>query len=494
MDVDPALHKLRHAIEPGVTPLIGVDMVASFVRLPVFSFFENVGREADFMPSKLLRDSLYETLVRFPLLVGRFRVESGGFLSVVVDRDNLNLPVFQDVECDVHFDELRAATFSPKLLPDWDIAASALAVGPCVGEIKLAQVLVARLQGNSGVVLFSSAAHAVMDGLGNCMLLKTWADTCRRMASGEPDSSSELPTAPIVHDRNILWQKIPRQLSPLDHLVRHVHVPGTMLSRWLAWLSPETRGKMIRGVNTLVATSGNSYYISRKSLDVLRDAILRVVPGKRRISHNDLMVALVTVVMAQCAEAPHKKKKSKNKGSWLCLPRTQPRSFQTSIATDMRPRIPGLVEAGYSGNGMIKQLFSTSYEELQQPVTLGLLAEVAALARSSTDAVDSEYIQQFADSVQNSRDCYIRPIVCGPRHPMKVLTTNHTRLSYYANDFGYGAPAWVCPPEGLFPNFILFFPAPHTMDGYTIFINAPTDILNRVRLHDYWSSMTSFLN
>ncbi|KAJ2773151.1 hypothetical protein IWQ57_001437 [Coemansia nantahalensis] len=471
MDAESALDRLRRTIEPGVTPLLGVDMVASFVRLPQVTFFENARGAAGFMPTELLRDSLYETLAHFPLLAGRYQVEPSGFLSVAVDRDNLNLPEFQEVECDVHFDELRVAKYSPKLLPTNILA-----------------VLVARLRDNSGVVLFTSISHGVVDAVGNCMFQKTWADICRRMAAGEPDVSAPDTSEPVVHDRGVLLRAIPRPLPPSNRLVRHVQVPGNLLSRFIAWLSPESRVKMIRRASASMPLGSNSYYISRNSLDVLRAAVARVVPEKQRVSHNDLLVALTTVVMAQCAEAPRKKR------SWLCRAQPDQREFQTSVATDIRPRIPALASAGYSGNGMIKQLFASSFDELQQPVTVGLLAEVAGRVRRATNAVDAEFIQQFVDGVQTSRDCYIRPIVCGPRHPMKILTTNHTRLGYYAIDFGFGTPKWVCPPDGLFPNFVLFLPAPPTMDGYTIFINAPTDILNRVRLHDYWSSITSFLN
>ncbi|KAJ1728165.1 hypothetical protein LPJ61_004183 [Coemansia biformis] len=286
-------------------------MVASFVRIPSISVFENANSAVDFMPTELLHDSLYDTLSKFPVLVGRLRKGDNGFLSVAVDKYDLNMPEFKEIYCDTHYDELAEANFSTKCLPNWDSTSSAFATGRRVDEIKLASVQIVRLQDNSG-----------------------------------------------------------------------------------------------------------------------------------RMSHNDLMVTLITVAMAQCAIPP----------------------------------------------------LTNEFDELQQPVTLGLLGTVAKRVRHSVDAVTTEFVQQFADGVHSSRDCYLRPIVCGPKHPMKILTTNHTRLGYYENNFGFGAPAWVCPPEGLFPNFIVMLPAPPNKDGYNIFINAPTDILDRVKAHEYWSSMTEFVN
>ncbi|KAJ2063870.1 hypothetical protein GGI17_001363, partial [Coemansia sp. S146] len=72
----------------------------------------------EFMPTELLRESFFATLLEFPILVGHLVMDSSGCAKVVVDPDNLNAPEFLESQSSAHFRDLQAAKFAWNTLPD----------------------------------------------------------------------------------------------------------------------------------------------------------------------------------------------------------------------------------------------------------------------------------------------------------------------------------------------------------------------------------------
>ncbi|KAJ2303580.1 hypothetical protein IWW55_002854, partial [Coemansia sp. RSA 2706] len=168
--------------------------------------------------------------------------------------------------------------------------------------------------------------------------------------------------------------------------------------------------------------------------------------------------------------------------------------FDISMAVDIRPRLSELATRNYCGNGMVKQVVQCDFENLLQPITLKMLAAMAGRVRQKTKASTADYISQFIHAVDAEQDCFVRPVVAGTRYPMKVLTTNHTRVNYYAIDFGWGIPVHVNPIEGSFPNFVGILPASPPLDGYHVHVMASKSVHSKFKSNSFWMSHFDFVH
>ncbi|KAJ1909472.1 hypothetical protein LPJ71_003513, partial [Coemansia sp. S17] len=156
-------------VESQTIELAVLDTLSSFSNIPFIYHFENT-MAADkrdlFMPGDALQDSFYKTLLEFPLLAGHLYMGAEGRGSVVVDRNNLNLPEYRESTCDVHFDELKAANYNWDLFPKDLVSVCVVTTAGADGVIKLANIHCARLRDNSGMLLFANMSHYVVDGIG----------------------------------------------------------------------------------------------------------------------------------------------------------------------------------------------------------------------------------------------------------------------------------------------------------------------------------------
>ncbi|KAJ1718701.1 hypothetical protein LPJ61_006507, partial [Coemansia biformis] len=70
--------------------------VSSIFYVTLFLYYENTSGAADFMPTSLLEESFVDLLHEYPLLSGALHENKRGRYTIVVDRDNLNLPEFKE--------------------------------------------------------------------------------------------------------------------------------------------------------------------------------------------------------------------------------------------------------------------------------------------------------------------------------------------------------------------------------------------------------------
>ncbi|KAJ2796657.1 hypothetical protein H4S07_006158, partial [Coemansia furcata] len=109
---------LRGNIQYQVIDLCTVDTMSSFANIPYYFYYANDTGTPEFMPTGLLRESLFATLVDFPILVGHLSMDSSGSAKVVIDKDNLNVPDIRESQSSAHFHDLQAAKFAWSALPD----------------------------------------------------------------------------------------------------------------------------------------------------------------------------------------------------------------------------------------------------------------------------------------------------------------------------------------------------------------------------------------
>ncbi|KAJ2216985.1 hypothetical protein EV179_000751 [Coemansia sp. RSA 487] len=96
---------------------------------------------------------ILRTLEEFPVLAGRIKTGNDSRSFIDVDKNNLNMPVYTDSSCNVHFQTLKDADFDVRLLPvDYSSACKTPAPPGIIGQcLKLAEFHVLRMKDDSGI-------------------------------------------------------------------------------------------------------------------------------------------------------------------------------------------------------------------------------------------------------------------------------------------------------------------------------------------------------
>ncbi|KAJ2858758.1 hypothetical protein GGI22_003254, partial [Coemansia erecta] len=121
------------------------------------------------MPPDILKHAFYRTMQDFPILAGRFKADSDGRMFVDVNKNDLNMPVYTDEYCSIGYQALKEASYNTVgMLPDIFMSARKVPMPSKAygGETKLATVRILRFKDFSGVLVFVSLAHGVVDGHG----------------------------------------------------------------------------------------------------------------------------------------------------------------------------------------------------------------------------------------------------------------------------------------------------------------------------------------
>ncbi|KAJ2903289.1 hypothetical protein GGI21_004448 [Coemansia aciculifera] len=258
------MDKLLAGIQSQTVDLSTLDMITSLSNISFDFYYGNDLSDPDFMPTEKLRESFYLALLDFPPFIGYWKVDGSGRGRVVVDKDNLNLPDYRESQSSVHFDDLQAAKFS------WDSPlAGAATVGGVTtanldGIIKPVNVHVVKLRDNSGLVLFVSIAHYLVDGVGYCEFLNRWADICKRLCNGE--MPEDVPLLHVNHSRSTLFEHLPDNRRALDDPTYEMFTARGLFTRWLAWLSPKTRGKVVNATRPVRNIESHIFHLSATNI------------------------------------------------------------------------------------------------------------------------------------------------------------------------------------------------------------------------------------
>ncbi|KAJ2617197.1 hypothetical protein H4S08_000412 [Coemansia sp. RSA 1365] len=447
------------------------------------------------MPTQLLKDSFFEVLCEFPYLAGVLQQSDDGSLKVVVDVDNLNLPEFKESHSDMHYDDIEASGFSLSMLPKDAATTGIFLINNIKNPAKLASIHIIRFRENSGVMVFASISHALMDGAGYCAFMNRWAEICKHMASGK--ELSNLPLRSLSNDRRAMRQCIPKVRLPPGSLIEHSFIPGGIVSKLFAWLSSTTQAKALALLNKFGQVSHHCYFISHKKLDAIRE--LAISAEQQRLSRNDILMAILSIAVANSENAVDNTEQSIGILQWLknsiCLAFTsKPKVFESSMPIDIRSRINGLERMDYCGNAIVLQRVQNPINMLQGLITPEMIAKVASTIRLTTDSVDSQYISSYFNAVNAESDCFIRPTFYGAAPPAKLIASNHTRLGHYQIDFGWGIPTWANPLEAAAPNLCYVLPAHPSKDGMVVHFMASEKSLAQIQKLPIWKDTFVFIH
>ncbi|KAJ2160355.1 hypothetical protein GGF46_002303 [Coemansia sp. RSA 552] len=487
------------SVESQTYPLNSWDMAAAFTNIPYIYYFKNSGGTSDaFMASGTMRVSFYRTLLDFPILAGSVRIDAQGHGFVDVDRGKLNMPEYLETQSQVHYSEVEAAGFRWGAIPE---QVATVGTFPTCGDsihIKLANVNIIRLRDNSGLVLFVSIPHYVMDGVGYCAFVNHWAETCKLIGAGTTET--QLPRSSWRFNRSAIPNSLPESRTPLGRTMRDIYDSPSWAGSLLGLMLPETRGRLLTFINGIIGGEAHVFHISRASLDGLKAAVQQYVPCGQRVSDNDVLTSLINSVVAA---AIHDLRVGSNTESGILetmfrqamsMLMGKHDEFLTMLVLDARPRLKGLAQAKYSGNCVTCIPFKSPLAQIAQselaPETFATMCGNVRAAVSSTDA---PLLGELYDIQQRDSASYAHAMAGGLFYSEKLVLSNQSRFSLFQNDFGSGIPSWVSPIPFFYANFASVLPVHPAANGYNVYISTETGTMRQILKNQLWTTYTEFV-
>ncbi|KAJ2090055.1 hypothetical protein IW138_003025 [Coemansia sp. RSA 986] len=381
------------SVESQTVILSGIDDGPSILIIPFYYWYEKT------VPSDVLETALYRTLEEFPVLAGRIKTGNDSRSFIDVDKNNLNMPVYTDSSCNVHFQTLKDADFDVRLLPvDYSSACKTPAPPGIIGQcLKLAEFHVLRMKDDSGM----------------------------------------------------------------------------FLSRWVAWLSPELRGRVFRYL--LSSLNPQNYYIHLSSSAI--EHLLQMVqpfaePGISHLSANDVITALLTILFAQ---ALHETGRLDGEAGFL-----------SSFPANIRPRVKRLANSNYVGNAVLVKAVGSPLDFLLQDCSPKILAAVACNIRRAVDGLDEQYCSQLGNLLYKNPSGIVNANMQTIAMNNAFASTNHSRFGYYEVDFGSGLPVLVRPVFFVLENAVIIMPTRPGQDGHELVFVMASEVAKNMMEGEYW--------
>ncbi|KAI9504431.1 hypothetical protein BX070DRAFT_222173 [Coemansia spiralis] len=478
--------------------LDGVDNSSALFPIPIYFWYENANQAADkkFLSPDILVSAYYRALKEFPILAGHLKASSSGKMYIDVDKNSLNLPEFKITQCGIHFQTLKDANFDTTLFPGVFVDECSVTSPPGMygGTIKIARFHIYRFKDNSGIGIFGGIAHLVVDGYGYYHFMQCWAEISAWMHNNlDCKKNNVLPSYSFVHDRAVLVANRSNETDALGKDTCNAVTSGGVFSKWLVWLSPNVRGRIFRFLESGNQATGCYFHISAQSIESLRISVQEAAPEDApRYSANDILVALVTIVIAQCKQMdehdPQNKFASMLNQIIYDKLLGEPAVFTMFLVMDMRPRLTHLANMAYTGNATIGQGIMTPLELLQMEPTPKVLATIASSTRQAVTNTSERFANQYIGAINREPDSYMRLSLSFMKKRWVAVVSNNSRTDFYKLDFGAGIPKLVRPPAHSFPGLVLVLPAHPDIGGYELAFNVTPGVAKRLVQHKFWMS------
>ncbi|KAI8318828.1 hypothetical protein GQ54DRAFT_320892 [Martensiomyces pterosporus] len=484
-------------VKSQVIPLSTIDMLSGMLNTPYVIFYQNTDAVDDFMPSEQLKTAFYLALQEFPILSGHLKQTGDGHFSIVVDKDNLNMPEYLESTSDTHYKDIKSAGFDKRAWPGGVVTTGSIMAPDANGIIKIANIHIVRLKGNSGLIMFLSIIHCVVDGFAYFAFLNHWAAVCKAMRSGDAEVSK--PVVEFNFDRSIVEQSLPTKRKQLDATMSSVFAQPSLLSRWLAWISPETRGSMLGFFTSLKRSETHVFHIADSTLETLRSSVREFVPEGVHLSDNDLLVALLSKTYAQAQRSAKERggnvfaRALGSVGSAVLGRLFGAEEHQAAgMACDIRPRI-GIADKNYIGCPQIMPLISNSLDDLLTPTTAESLVDIASNVRKCVRSLDAPYVGTLIDKIEAMPSSFVQPTIYLAERPNSLLVSNQTRFRMFETDFGDGCQEWVAFIKET-PGFVILMPCPPPMKGVNVSMCVETSVLRELLVNEFWMGTASQIN
>ncbi|KAJ2515056.1 hypothetical protein GGI11_002329 [Coemansia sp. RSA 2049] len=284
---------------------------------------------------------------------------------------------------------------------------------------------------------------------------------------------NNIPALRFEHNRSVLETDKHAGCDALEPELRKTSKCSTMAS-WIAWISPELRGRIFHYLLSSRRTRNYYHRISEAGYKRLYQTVLPYAsPDVSHLSANDVITALATVLFAQAFH-----KAGRIDGAT---------DFMTNIMLDIRPRVKRLSRANYVGNALlIKEATNPLDILLQESAAPQALATVACSIRRAVNSVDERYCNQLGYMFNNARCSYVDMLLQITKTKNTFVCTNHTRFKYYEMDFGNGVPVLVRPSFLVFENDFVIMPAHPDVGGFELAFTTVPEVAKHIDDSKYW--------
>ncbi|KAJ2055560.1 hypothetical protein GGI17_006607 [Coemansia sp. S146] len=476
------MEAFKKSIKSQTIPLCVLDTQGSFSNIPFVFFYENTAGSSEFMPSDALSDSFYQTMQHFPIFAGRIKSTGRGNTSVVIDANNPNMPDYSESSCSVHFDTLKENGFSWRSWPDGVATAGPMTKADASGEIKLINVHVVRMQDNSGVAIYFSIPHYILDGVAHMELMKYWCQVHQLMSSGQSERLAGLPVFSV--DRAIIQECLPKERKPVDTLTRQTFTGFSFIAELLAWLSPKLRGRLLSMIIARQKAEAHLFHVSKASLESLRTTIGALLPEAAAIPDSELMLSVAAKTLAQSQALATGVGASSTKKDTATLP--------VAIIFEVREQL-NMTFKNYAGNILLPLITSTPLKMLETPTTPESLATMISNFSKAVNSVDPGLVASHIDMVTPRPSCFTRPIARFASSKTATSFVYDLMPDMYEADFGNGRPSWVSPIEPFRANAVLLLTSRDTTDGMDVFMTAYPSVMKEVLNNEFWCEFAKLI-
>ncbi|KAJ2031398.1 hypothetical protein IWW57_000729 [Coemansia sp. S610] len=512
-------------VENQVIGLHPLDTQAAFLNIPYHFFFGNDNNAADFMPNDAIRLSFYRALKQFPILAGYLRPEGTGQTSVVIDKDDLNMPEYVESTSNTHYDTLRESHFHHSAWPKGLTRASAITMAGPAGRIRLANAHVVRLKDNSGVIIFINIPHYVVDGTGFFSFVELWGKHCLAERTGDGQLAQQASQLEYCFDRDIISRHLPAERKPLGNETMQAYTGFSPIADWLAWLSPNTRGRVLNKAKFSSGVVSHTFRVSRQALDSLRKEVGGFIAdgSEDQLTDRYLLAAVLSKLIARAHL--HRKQQDKANVSvagWLlgaawsalgvvaglvgygarllCCSSSGNSSAKSdsgryqslNLLDDVRHGL-GIVDKQYMGNGLLPHNTQCPLDVLEMPITPKSLAQAVDLIRPIYENADAALVASFVDLLTSNPKSFTRPMIYMAKNPELLVITCEMEFKLYASDFGDGPPEWVCTIPSFVANFIGLLPSPPPSTDVVANIILKAPVMKHVLKDEFWREFTQII-
>ncbi|KAJ1908481.1 hypothetical protein LPJ81_000097 [Coemansia sp. IMI 209127] len=420
----------------------------------------------------------------FPILAGHIEGSGRGNVKIAVDKENINLPEYIEDTSDVHFSGLEAAGFAWHA---WPKGVATTGPGPRAnehGKIKLINVHVVRLRENSGVIIYVSIPHYAVDGESHMEVIRRWGTVCQMMVNGDEGSIDELPT--YSFDRSQAIARLPDERIPVDSTTEKLFTTSSIMSEWLAWISPKTRGYIQSAIVKRQKARTHMFHFSQASYESIKGRLGAHLPKGHDMTISQILLALTTKTLSQAhrAVADEKSKGWFNINIFKSVENVLPIGvvFETRGQLKIPPK-------SYIGNILMPKIVLKPLSEMEETTTTESLAKTIAGFDETVNNISAPFVASFIEMVNSMPSCFTRPAANFSHHSSAMTFIYDLMPDMYAADFGFGRPAWVSPIESFRANAVLLLTAKDSKDGVDVFMSTFPETMDKVLKNDFWMSV-----
>ncbi|KAJ2654036.1 hypothetical protein IWW48_006335 [Coemansia sp. RSA 1200] len=450
----------------------------------------------EFMPADVLEQAFYKTMQEFPILAGQLKSADSGRQYVEVDKDSLNMPVYTDTHCDLEYSTLSKSGFNLYKLP-MDLnneSGVPIPSGLAGGKIVPAYFRIFRFKNNSGVLVYASVAHYITDGYGYSQFMNRWAETAKSMQQSQNNSTPHV-VRQYIHNRSFHDNYRSSETTALSaSVVESVTASGGWFAKCLAWLAPETRGRIFKALSNATDRSCSYFHVSSKTLEDLRTRVQACAPEGTRYTINDVVTAFLVIIVGQAKE--------KANIEWWNRPVPQmlrmlslnrlgnPAGLEFIFNVNLRSRIDHPEANNYMGNMVDTGSLAVTRDQIHQQTADETLSALALQIHQATVlSTNKEFIGQRGYLMNKKPEYCMWPSWWFATGSEKFAVSNQSRFDHYGLDFGAGIPSMVRQGPHAFTDNLYIMPDHPDTGGLVFEFKIPRDVEANLIRDNRWMKL-----